>query len=214
MSSEATIRLLVTSGNGPEECRIAVGHVVRQIKKECGPRGLAFGVTTTESDPNSAVNSAIVTVSGLSVAALVARWVGTVQWICKSPVRANHKRRNWFVGVFALNDAEATLVSLQGCDLRFETFRAGGAGGQHQNKTDSAVRVVHIPTGTAVVSRSERSQHRNKAVAVQSLKEKLMLIQSQSQAVSRSSNAQLHNELQRGNPVRVFAGMKFIEKVG
>jgi peptide chain release factor len=85
--------------------------------------------------------------------------------VAPSPIRPHHKRKNWFVGVFRL-EAPAPSPELREADVRFETLRAGGPGGQHQNVTDSAVRATHVPTGLSVVARSERSQHRNKAAAL------------------------------------------------
>ncbi|WP_245283928.1 peptide chain release factor-like protein [Bradyrhizobium sp. Cp5.3] len=74
-------------------------------------------------------------------------------------------RKNWFIGVFELAAGEVAATHAA-TDIRFDSFRAGGPGGQHQNKTESAVRAAHVPTGLAATARDGRSQHRNKALAL------------------------------------------------
>jgi peptide chain release factor len=94
-------------------------------------------------------------------------------------------------------------------EVRFEAFRAGGPGGQHQNKTESAVRAVHMPSGLSAVARDGRSQHRNKAIAV----ERLAMLLRTSQEVAAIADQQAlrlnHDRLERGNPVRRFRGRAF-----
>lgn len=99
-------------------------------------------------------------------------------------------------------------------DVAFENFQAGGPGGQHQNTTDSAVWATHRSTGLTVVARKMRSQHRNKALAIERLQ---ALMNAQAVAdhmdLKRDQN-QLHNSLERGNPVRCFKDTAFHEEKG
>jgi peptide chain release factor len=88
----------------------------------------------------------------------------------------------------------------------FEVFRAGGPGGQHQNKTESAVRAVHMPTGLAVVAREGRSQHRNRAVAIERLAALLALRGELAAITDRQIVQSRHDLLERGRPVRTFKG--------
>jgi len=101
--------------------------------------------------------------------------------------------------------------SLDQSDVRFDTFRAGGPGGQHQNTTDSAVRATHIPTGLSVVARDERSQHRNKQAAIARLHGQLAAQTDLEVATSKKETNLSHHRLERGNPVRCFKGDRFIE---
>jgi peptide chain release factor len=94
-------------------------------------------------------------------------------------------------------------------DVRFEAFRAGGPGGQHQNKTESAVRATHIASGLSVVVREERSQHRNKALALERMAA-LLRLQGEMAAITAQNDAHAaHNCLERGRPVKRFKGEAF-----
>lgn len=194
-------RLLISAGNGPAECRLAVGHILRRMAEE-GP----LDVVEARADQHGPA-SAIVTLPE-SRAAL---WRGTILWRCQSPLRPAHRRKNWFVGVFGLTELALPETHLRPQDLRFERFRAGGPGGQHQNTTDSAVRVVHLPSGLTAAARDGRSQHRNKVVALARLKAMLDLAEMQAGALARESLNRLHRNLARGRPDRVFSGVKFRE---
>ena len=94
---------------------------------------------------------------------------------------------NWFVSVSALPPLPAA-EAVRAQDVRFEAFRAGGPGGQHQNTTDSAVRAIHGPTGLRVVAREERSQHRNRDIALKRLAE--LVVARRNEAWSRARGAQ------------------------
>ena len=197
-------RILVSSGQGPAECRIAVRHVLDRMAQTWP------AIDISEQGDKHGPASAIVTLRGKGAEGFAAQWLGTVQWTCKSPVRPKHKRQNWFVGIFALPDV-ATSKSIAVSDIRFDTFRAGGPGGQHQNTTDSAVRATHIPTGLSVVARDERSQHRNKQAAINRLRDQLVADEELKLAASKRDANRSHYQLERGNPVRQFRGEKFVE---
>src|SRR5438876_8483878 len=97
-----------------------------------------------------------------------------------SPFDANARRQTSFAAVDVMPEIEGTIeIDIRPDDLKRDTFRSGGPGGQHQNKTESGVRYTHIPTGIAAESRSERSQHKNDAMAMQMLKAKLYRIEEQ-----------------------------------
>lgn len=206
-----SIRMMVTSGNGPAECRIAVGHVLEQIGKEGRQAGLSVDVVVSEQPDKHGPSSAIVVLEGQNPQEFSKGWIGTVQWVAQSPVRKHHRRRNWFVGVLPLSPSLEVVSEVSPAEVRFESFRAGGPGGQHQNTTDSAVRAVHIPTGVTSISRDQRSQHRNKAVALARIGAQLALSRSQDRAMAKSIENQMHNQLERGNPVRKFKGGRFLE---
>jgi peptide chain release factor len=211
MSTSPCPRLLVTSGDGPRECRRAVALVLETIVKEARQSGLRSDVEMPEASPKDDPASALITLIGDNAMAFAGRWTGTVQWICKSPFRPHHKRQNWFVGVFALQTDQQPVADLGPQDLRIETFRSGGPGGQHQNTTDSGVRITHVASGLSAVSTDERSQHRNRQVALDRLKARFLLKEQETAARNRSEQNRKHGQLERGNPVRVFRGDMFRE---
>jgi peptide chain release factor len=166
------IRLLFTSGRGPAECRIAVAHALRRVAAEAEAMDCDCAIAEEDHPDGHGPPSAVVVLDGHAACELAQRrTAGSVLWVNKSHLRPGHARKNWFIGVFALPETEANgVAALAHADIRFESFRAGGPGGQHQNKTESAVRVVHVPTGLAATARDGRSQRRNKVLAVERLK--------------------------------------------
>ena len=156
---------------------------------------------------NGTVETASIAIKGKNVDVFVNSWVGTVQWIGQSQFRKMHKRKNWFIGIFEIEQQKNNLFSEN--DIQYQAMRSSGAGGQHVNKVSSAIRATHIPTGIAVVSMDSRSQHQNKKLATERLIKKLedeKLIQLKNHVGQQWKN-QLN--VQRGNPVRVFTGSDF-----
>lgn len=207
-------RLLATSGRGPAECRIALGNVLAAMAKEAAAAGLDLDVAAGPAPDRHGPGSAVVVIEGANDAetAFVRAWAGSILWVAQSTVRPNHKRKNWFVGVSELPAPPAAPKAPALAEIRFEAMRAGGPGGQHQNKTESAVRAVHTPTGLSVVARDGRSQHRNKAIAVQRLAALLALQAEVARSGDRMAVQAGHDRLERGHPVRRFVGGKFSEK--
>lgn len=168
------IYMQITSGRGPAECCRVVALVVEKVLKQAAAKGIKAEIVERETGPiNRTLLSAVIALQGgEDCGALIKQWEGTVQWIAQSPYRIYHKRKNWFIGVqtFTLSEScEATEA-----EIRYETLRASGPGGQHVNKTESAVRAVHIPTGMSVVASDQRSQWQNKKLATERLFLKLV----------------------------------------
>jgi peptide chain release factor len=203
------IRLLVTAGRGPAECRIAVANTVAVMAREAESAGLDLDVAAGPDPDGHGPASAVAVVSGPAAEVFAERWSGSVQWISESPLCPLHRRKNWFIGVMALPAVAVPPAPLDPREVRFESFRAGGPGGQHQNKTESAVRAVHVPSGLAAVARDGRSQHRNKAIA---LKRLAMLLRTSQEVAAIAGQQEVHSShdrLERGNPVRRFRGKAF-----
>jgi peptide chain release factor len=203
------IRLLFTSGRGPAECRIAVRKAVAALSDDAISLGLETDCVEGPSPDRYGPGSAILVIHGETAAAFARPWIGPIQWVAQSPVRPHHKRKNWFIGVFELPPLPDAPKALAVHDVRFEAFRAGGPGGQHQNKTESAVRATHIASGLSIVVREERSQHRNKALALERIAA-LLKLQGELEAITARNDAHAaHDRLERGRPVKRFKGEAF-----
>lgn len=200
--------LQLSSGRGPVECQWAVARALRALSDEARAAGVAVELLEgSAGEEKDTLLSALVSLDGAGAAELAASWVGTVQWIGRSPFRPHHKRQNWFLGVerFALPERPAWSER----DLLISTLRASGPGGQHVNKTESAVRIVHQPTGLSVVAREERSQQQNKRLALARLAALMAQSGQQAEAAAAQERWDQHNALTRGNPVRVYVGPEF-----
>ena len=203
------MRLLLTSGRGPGECRIALARTLEVLAREAEAIGLDFEVATGPNPDGHGPSSAIALLEGPGVEAFAATWIGSILWVARSPLRPQHKRKNWFIGVFRLEPRAIEPAKLNPADVRFEAFSAGGPGGQHQNKTASAIRAMHQPTRLAVVVREGRSQHRNKAVALKRLGA-LLKLNDELAAMADDQQVQSgHSRLERGRPIRTFEGKEF-----
>lgn len=207
----STVRLLATSGRGPAECRIALAKALDALAREAIAAGLDCDVAAGEAPDRRGSGSAIVILDGDGAEIFARRWVGSILWVAPSPVRPHHKRKNWFIGIFALPAPAKAPAAIQMSDIRFEAMRAGGPGGQHQNKTESAVRAVHGPTGLSVVARDGRSQHRNKAIALERLATMLHFRAELAKSGEKALIQHGHDNLERGNPTRRFQGPGFQE---
>jgi peptide chain release factor len=194
----------ITAGKGPAECAWAVTKVLEVFLAEAREAGIEAKTIELEPGPEDGTcQSALVALcGGPKLAAFVNGWRGTVQWIARSPFRPEHRRRNWFAGIDELKPVEESRFDAN--DVRWETMRASGPGGQHVNRTESAVRVTHLPTGIQATAAEERSQHRNRKLALARLARKIADREAAQRGEAREKRWRAHQELERGNPVRVF----------
>jgi len=202
------IWLQVTSGQGPAECQWVVARVTEEIEKQCNAEGVSCRrVETVSGDQRDTAKSVLLAIEGRRASQLAEAWAGTIKWIGQSPYRPNHKRKNWFVGVDLISQPESPDWAEN--DLKVDVMRASGPGGQHVNKTSSAVRITHVPTGTVAIAQEERSQHQNRRLALARLAKLFQRKQQSAEAASDRNRWQQHAALQRGNAVRVYRGKKF-----
>ncbi|MCB9231190.1 MAG: peptide chain release factor H [Bacteroidia bacterium] len=197
--------LLITSGRGPVECCWVVAQLAAKVKEAFQAEGLKLTTIRSDKGPEpGTLASVLLQVEGHPSREFIAQWSGTVQWIGKSRFRKFHKRKNWFVGL-AWMETERQL-SWKDSDLEFQTFKASGPGGQHRNKVESAVRLIHRPSGLTITCSESRSQLQNRKLARERFAKALadfVVEQEQNRIMEEWSQ---HFLLERGNPVHVFKG--------
>lgn len=202
--------LQLSAAQGPDECALAVAKALPRLCAEAA--ALDVNVEVIEAEAGAVAHSwlsLLLLLDGAQAAALAARWSGTLLWICTSPLRPAHRRKNWFFGGHAFAPP-ADETELDETGIRLEAVRASGPGGQHVNKTASAVRATHLASGLSVKMQSERSQHANRRLAVALLRERLRQREAQQQERLRAQRRDAHHSLERGNPARVFRGEAFV----
>ena len=211
--------LLLSAGKGPQECAYAVGFAFKRLQQECEKASVSCSIIEIKEEGNaSCLHHVILSLEGDNENAIANSWVGSMLWVCQSPFRKNHKRKNWYFSGKIIgsetsqsNNPMKVAEEITLGDIDFSFCRASGAGGQHVNKTDSAVRAVHRPSGIQVRVESERSQHGNKRIAIKLLEYKLKQ-QGEEQSKANDKEAwSSHQLLERGNSVRTFKGIKFTE---
>ncbi|MBF0226982.1 MAG: peptide chain release factor H [Desulfobacterales bacterium] len=198
----------ITSGRGPEECCWVVSKLSECIIKEAEDLNITTRILETISgDKPKTFKSILIALESENPSSFMGQFEGTVQWIGKSMFRTHHKRKNWFVGVNAFFPPE--LQQRSDDEFRIEIMKSSGPGGQHVNKTESAVRITHIPTGLSATAQEERSQSMNKKLALSRLHG--LLKQKDNEEIKKAQNDRWdkHNNLERGNPVRVYEGENF-----
>lgn len=188
----------ISSGQGPVECELAVVKLYESLEKEYSDLEL---MQKHESRTPGCCSSIM-----FSTEEDLSHLEGTIQWICESPFRPHHKRKNWYVDVSIIPEVPQICKDQ---DIRFERFHCGGNGGQNVNKVETGVRLIHIPTGITVTSTAERSQLQNRKNALDKLNLILAEMEAANHAKQTNDAWREHTKIVRGNPVRVYKGMKF-----
>lgn len=199
-----------SAAQGPLECCLAVRHAWQRFEQEAQAMRVSVSVLEINlADASELPRSILLMVDGDNTDVLLNAWQGSILWVCVSPFRPQHKRKNWFIGVNVF-DAPQSLPDSD--DVVFKTCRSSGAGGQHVNTTDSAVQATHVATGLSVRVESERSQHANKKLALILLQQKRQALLAEQQADKKGVLHAHHQNVARGDAKRIFQGPKFIEK--
>lgn len=198
----------ITSGRGPLECQWVVAKVLKIFLEEVKQNKIDYEIIHRENgDENLTLKSVTLLLKGKDISEFLKNWLGSICWTGKSNFRKLHKRSNWFIGIFELEEIEK--IDFNEKDIQFQTARSQGSGGQNVNKVNTAVRATHLPTGQSVFAQDSRSQLENKKWSIIRLKEKVlgMYIQQLQKRMQETWNH--HLQVQRGNPIRNYSGTDF-----
>lgn len=200
----------ITSGRGPAECQLAVALTLKELIKEATACGISHEVISRFAGHlNGTLSSAAIKLEGKDMKTFIDSWIGVLLWVIKSPYRSMHKRKNWYLGVFEIHQPD--IKPFNESEITFHTMRSSGPGGQHVNKTETAVRAIHKRSGLFASYDGYRSQLQNKQMAIRLLKNKYVLWQ-QSLIIEQGFKNpwEINNNLDRGNPIRIYKGDKFL----
>ena len=195
----------IQSGSGGTEAQDWTSILERMYLRYCETK--KFKVEVLEESPGevAGLKSASLKVSGDYAYGHLRTESGVHRLVRKSPFDSNNRRHTSFASVFVYPEVDDSIqIDINPADLRTDTFRASGAGGQHINKTDSAVRITHIPSGIVVQCQSDRSQHRNRAEAMAMLKSRLFELELRKRNEEKQAMEDSKTDIGWGHQIRSY----------
>ena len=195
----------IQSGSGGTEAQDWADMLLRMYLKWAESKG--FSATITESSPGevAGIKSSSILIEGDYAYGWLRSETGVHRLVRKSPFDSGNRRHTSFASVFISPEINDDIeIEINNADVRVDTYRASGAGGQHVNKTDSAVRLTHIPTGTVSQCQNGRSQHKNKENALKQLKSKLYELELQKQKEEQQKLEDSKADIGWGSQIRSY----------
>lgn len=192
-------------GAGGTESQDWAQMLLRMYLKWAEKNGYQVEVIDMQYGEEAGIKSATFTVSGNYAYGMLRGEAGVHRLVRISPFDANSRRHTSFVAVLVYPEIEENIdVEVREEDLKIDTYRASGAGGQHVNKTSSAVRITHLPTGIVIACQNERSQHKNKAVAMKILKARIFDLRQQELEKKMDGIKGEKKDIAWGNQIRSY----------
>jgi peptide chain release factor 2 len=197
--------LQITSGAGGVDASDWAAMLLRMLIRYSERKGWKVEVLDETPAEEAGIKSATITVAGDFAYGLLKAENGVHRLVRVSPFDANGRRQTSFAAVTVTADIDDDIeVDINEVDLKIDTYRAGGAGGQHVNKTDSAVRITHMPTGIVVQCQNERSQHSNKAKAMKLLRARLYDFELAKREAKAAEDAKARLKIEWGSQIRSY----------
>lgn len=195
----------IQSGSGGIEAQDWSSMLLRMYLRWIYSKGFSSTIITESVGEVSGIKSVTIKINGTYAYGWLRTESGVHRLVRKSPFDSGNRRHTSFASVFVYPDLDDTInVNLRMEDLRVDVYRASGAGGQHVNRTESAVRITHIPTNTVTQCQSSRSQHKNKNQALAQLKAKLYNFELQKKNSEKKTKALEKQNITWGNQIRSY----------
>lgn len=197
--------IFIQAGAGGTEAQDWAQMMSRMYARWAERHGFQYEVIEEHEGDTAGIKNITYRISGERVYGWLKNEIGVHRLVRISPFNANGKRQTSFASVDVWPDIDDTIeIEINDKDLRIDTYRASGAGGQHVNKTDSAVRITHLPTNTVVTCQNERSQIQNREMAMKMLRSKLYELEMQKRAEEEDSTRAAQKKIEWGSQIRNY----------